>query len=205
MKFTAKTLTPPANDHEAVRARWGTDKRRAFQMFAPASLSLVATDGPVSVTLWDGDTVKHRFGHNRGVWPAKLAKGSGWRDAVTGIYDKNPFFFLGTQFRLWARTPAARDQLAAAVVELIAARSDRDGGLDVLGNGFADLGADLDLALFELEVETLARQSGVQIWDDIGLSALLDRVVLRAHEIRAAGRSGRYDAVEVALAREIEG
>ena len=196
-------LPRPANDHDTVRARWTAEKRTAFKILAPASLSLVASDGPVSVTLWSGGEVKHRFGHNRGVWPAKLAKGAGWRDSATQIYDKNPFVFIGTQFRLWLRTEADRDSVAASILDLIARRAEADGGLDVLLNGFQDLGPDLDLALFEFEAHGIAQRLASQCWDDDGLSDFLDRVVRRASDIRATARRGRADPIEVAIAAEI--
>jgi hypothetical protein len=204
---TVDATTPPqaANDHDAVRQRWSINKRMAFKVMAPACLALIATDGPVSVSLWDGGQVKHRFGHNRGVWPAKIAKGSVWKDTATAMYDKNPFFFLGAQFRVWCRTEADRDLLAAGVIDLIAARAESEGGLDPLINGFQDLGDTLDLNWFELEIHDIATRKKLTAWDDEGLSRFLDRVTVRAQAIAASAPRGKFDPIEVAIVKELEG
>jgi len=161
----------------------------AFDVLAPAALCLVATDGPVSVTLWGPGGLEpvRRIGHNRGVWPAKVARTGQWADKTTAAYDKNPLMFCGTQFRLWTPRAGDRDRLADAVVDLIAMRAQADGALDELGHGFQDLGPDLDLNLFELEVCDIAARLGVTVWDDDALSAHLNRIVARAQQMTNSG------------------
>ena len=187
------------------RERWTAETKLAFKVLDPAALALVATDGPVSVTLWGPGGVAKRFGHNRGVWPAKVAKTTAWKDTVSTTYDKNPFFWMGSQFRVWLPTVADRDRLAASVVDLIAARAEADGGLDALDHGFQDLGADLDLALFEMEVMAVADRLGLTAWDDDGLTAFLSRVLDRAGELkrRSMSRMGDEYAIEVAAMKEL--
>lgn len=161
-------------------------------MLAPAALCLVATDGPVSVTLWGrGGEVVSRIGHNRGVWPAKIARSGSWRDTVTATHDKSPFHFTGTQFRVWLLTEAERDRLADSVVELIARRAESDGALGAMLHGYQDLGPDLDLSLFELEVIDIARRLELGAWDDAGLLQLLDRAHRRAERWRLESKAGR--------------
>jgi len=160
---TAAALPPrpkPPEVHADARQRWSEEKRMAFQVLDPAALCLVATDGPVSITLFGRDgAVATRIGHNRGVWPAKLAKTASWKDTVSSTFDKNPFFFLGTQCRWWCRGVPDRDRLSTAVVDLLADYADQRGGLsDPLRHGFHDLGADLDLSMFELAVSDMAER-----------------------------------------------
>lgn len=172
--------------------RWTAEKKLAFEVLAPAALCLVATDGPVSVTLWGpGGEAVRRIGHNRGVWPARVARTTQWRDVTTATYDKNPLMFCGTQFRLWSPTAAARDRLAEATVDFIAQRAEADGGLEQLDHEFQDLGPDLDLNLFELEICDIARRIGVPVWDDTALDRLLDRILARAQQLSNSGEINR--------------
>jgi hypothetical protein len=192
---TADALPPrpkPPDDAGALRTRWSAEKRLAFSTLRPAALCLVATDGPVSVTLWhrDGGEAR-RIGHNRGVWPAKIARTGAWKDTVTTTYDRNPFFWVGTQCRWWCATDKARDALAAGVVDLLTARAEEFGASDALLNGFVDLGAEIDLAILEMEVFAIAERLRLQAWDDDGLSVFLDRVVRRAQTLRAESRGMR--------------
>lgn len=175
---------PSLEEADAERERWGHLKKMAFAALKPAALSLVAPDGPVTVGLWDGAGEVRWIGHNRGVWPAKLAKsGPNFKDTVSCVYDKGPFCFIGTQFRVWCVTAAARDRLAESVADLIRARAEEAGGLEALRHDFQDLGPDLNLSLFEVEVHGIAERLGIPAWDDDGLSIYLDRVVERAGEI----------------------
>lgn len=175
----------------------------AFDVLSPAALCLVATDGPVSVTLWGpgGTEPVRRIGHNRGVWPAKVARTGQWADKTTASYDKNPLMFCGTQFRLWTPTAGDRDRLADTIVDLIAARAEIDGGLEDLGHGFQDLGPALDLHLFELEWSDIAARLGVRVWDDTALDAYLDRIVARAQAMTNSGEVNKR-LIEAAGARE---
>lgn len=196
----------PADDHAKTRERWDRTKKLAFATLEPAALVLVATDGPVSVTLWGAGGVVAQLGHNRGVWPAKVARTAAWKDTVTAAYDKNPFFFLGAQFRVWTPSVAHRDRLAASVLDLIAARSEADGGLATLRAEFADLGPELDLALFELEVHDIAKRLGIASWNDDGLSRWLDLVCRRAGTIAAEqGRKLDEKLLERVMAKVMEG
>lgn len=193
-----------SHDADAMkRERWSEHKTMAFNVLSPAALCLVATDGPVSVTLWSpgGGEAVRRIGHNRGVWPAKVAKTTQWRDTTTASYDKNPLMFVGTQFRLWAPSIRDRDRLVEAVVDLIALRAETDGGLETLGHGFQDLGPDLDLSFFELEVSDIAARLSVRVWDDAALSAHLDRIVARAQAISNSGAINKR-LLDLAASRE---
>ncbi|WP_409560227.1 hypothetical protein [Hyphomicrobium sp. MC8b] len=193
-------LLVAANDDTA---RWEKKRVEAFNLLAPTALSFIATDGPVSITIWNGSEAVRRIGHNRGVWPAKLLKGTGRGDPAKRTY-RTYAAPARTQFRIWTRTKAERDRLAEPALELIAQASEREGGLDELDDGFRDLGPDLNFEMFELEIHALARELKVFCWDDAGLIAFLDRVVKRAEEIAATSRGGRYDPIEVAMAREFE-
>lgn len=168
------------------------DQKLAFDALAPAALCLVATDGPVSMTLYDrSGAVVRRIGQNRGVWPAKVARSCSWKDTVTTTHDKSPFHFFGVQFRAWCLTDEDRDALAERVADLIAQRSEADGSVAELLHGALDLGPELDLALFELEVADIAKRIGVRVWDDAGLLSLLDRAHEKAERWRVDSRAGR--------------
>lgn len=162
------------------RRAWPREKKLAFNALEPAALCLVATDGPVSVVLWGPGGEQTRLGHNRGIWPARVVKTGAWKDSVTTSWDKNPFMYLGVQIRLWAPTVEERDRVSDAVLALIAARSEEHGGLARLEHGFADLGPELDLALFEVEIRDIAERARVRVWDDDELSAWLDGVTATA-------------------------
>ncbi len=178
----------------------------AFKALAPAALCLVATDGPVSMTLYGrSGAVVERIVHNRGVWQAKVARSASWKDTVTTTHEKSPFHVFSVQFRTWCLTDAERDRLAEGVVELIARRAESDGGIATLRHGAQDLGPDLDLALFELEVVDIARRLKVPVWDDAGLLALLDAAHARAERWRTDSRAGRSldQLIERAVMQEV--
>jgi hypothetical protein len=193
---TAANVAPPADPPDTTPKgkplRWTAARRFVFNTLEPAALSLVASDGPISVTLWDaGGGPRKRYGHNRGVWPVRVEKGAAWGDHATRKWDRNPFFFLGTQARMWFRTEQARDQVAASIVDLIAARAEADGALERLEHGFQDLGADLDLEFFEIEMHDVAKRLGVLAWDDNGLVAWIDQLWARANEGKPGGGNDR--------------
>ena len=177
---TADQVEPPDAAADPVKRqliRWTQRRRDIFNFLGPVSISLVATDGPISLTLWDqwGGVVQ-RIGHNRGVWPARIVKGSAMRDAATTTWNKFPLAFLGTQVRLWCLREADRDKVALSIVDLITVRAERDGGLERLEHGFQDLGADLDLSFFEMEMADVAQRLGVTVWDDEGLVRWFDSI-----------------------------
>lgn len=183
---TADKIAPPEpgapKHHEAVRMealarRWPLDKRMRFRDLAPAALALVASDGPVSVTLFAPDgRVSRRIGHNRAVWPARFVATSNWSDTVTPQWDRNPLVPMRMQFRIWCADPDARDRLAEAAVEMLAARAESDGGCEALRRDYVDLGPDLDLAMLEMELHALAERLLIApVWDDEGLSRFLEQ------------------------------
>jgi len=184
----------PPEDHAAVRVRWSPRKTDAFNLLGPKAVVLVATDGPVSVTVTGADGSVKRFGHNRGVWPAKVAKTGAWRDTVSSNNDKFPLVFFGTQARFWCLTEHDRDKLAESVVDLIAERAKRDGGLETLRLQCHDLGPDLDMALFEMEIAGIAQRLNVTAFDDHGLSSFLDRTLAAVDRLCAEGRAGHDPA-----------
>jgi hypothetical protein len=179
----------------------------AFNLLRPAALVLVAAEGPLTLTIGLPDGEQRRIGHNRPVWPARLATSGAWRDTVTPSYDKSPVHALTVRWRVWCLREPDRDRLAAAVQDLIAARAEADGGADRLRGGFSDLGPDLDLGLFELEVFDVAKRLGVMAFDDAGLAAFLGKVLRQVDALRAAGRGPRSldRAIEAAADRVLGG
>lgn len=191
----------------AAKSRHAHDEQdrervEAFNLLAPAAISFIATDGPVSITLWNGPEVIRRIGHNRGVWPAKLVKGTGRGDPAKRSYRT----YAGparTQFRIWTRTKADRDRIAEPTLALIAKVSERDGGLDALEDDFRDMGPELNLQLLELEIHAAANDLGIRCWDDVGLIDFLDRVIVLKRQITNKARGGRYSPLEVAISQEL--
>jgi hypothetical protein len=201
MSTAPEGVAKAANENEWSEL-WERARIQAFNEMSPFALSFIATDGPVSVTLWDGQEIKKRIGHNRGVWPAKVIVGTGRGDPTKRTY-RHPIIPARMKFRLWTLTKTQRDRVAESAVELIAKCAERDGGVDVLEDGFRDVGPDLDVDMFELEVHRIAQDLGVRCWDDAGLIAFLDRVVERANTMAAKSRGGRYSPLEVALTNEL--
>lgn len=180
-KYTLKTgdqVAPPKPKEPAPSAlKLSPRGRDIFNFLEPAALSIVATDGPVSVTLYDRHGgVRRRYGHNRGVWPARVVKGASWRDTATIAWDKNPLMPMQTQIRLWTRREAERDRLADSVVDLIALRSEEAGCIGELDHGFRDLGPDLDLDIFEVELHGIGDRLGMVAFSDDGLVRYLESV-----------------------------
>lgn len=164
----------PPEDHAAVRARWPADVRAEFKRMSPHALCVVATDGPLSMTLYDAlGGVRRRLGHNRGFWPVRLATTGQWKDAVTTTYNRFPCVFLGTQIRVWCRTDAHEMRLAHAVAEAIGVLAEHALGVD-LDKGFSDVGPEFSLKMFEMEVHALAERLGLETWDDDGLKRELE-------------------------------
>lgn len=173
------------------QAKWSKSKTDVFNLLKPAALSIVATDGPVSVVVWgrNGEPEK-RFGHNRGIWPARVAKTRTWRDGATSTWDRNPFFFVGTQLRFWLWDAEHRDRLAEAVTARMGEidEAERESGAATLGHEFKNLGADLDLAFFELEIRDMAARMSLAVWNDDEFDAWLDKV--HAMAIAMQNRNG---------------
>lgn len=176
--------------------RWTQRRRDVFNFLGPVSISLVATDGPISITLWDpGGGIRSRIGHNRAIWPARIVNGSAMRDAATTTWNKFPLVPVRTQARLWTLREADRDRLAASIVDLIAARAEaaeREGGQGALLHGFQDLGPDLDLAFFEMELHDVANRLRVLVWDDDGLLRWIDSIIARFDRIKAEHPDARW-------------
>lgn len=179
---------------EAPKVRWTQRRRDLFGWIEPVSISLVATEGPVSLTLWDqwGGVVR-RLGHNRAIWPARIVKGSTLRDAATTTWNKFPLAFVGTQARLWCLREADRDRLALSIVDLIQARAERDGGLEAPAHGFADLGAELDIRVFEMEMHDVGTRLGIATWDDDALVRWFDSITTRFDRLVAERPEVRWE------------
>jgi hypothetical protein len=81
-------------------------------------------------------------------------------------------------------------------------RAERDGGLEELDKGFRYLGAELDLALFEMEMHDVAARVGAATWDDETLMQWFDAIGRRCDAIAAEKGGARWGAkllVSVAL------
>lgn len=144
---------------------------------SPHALCVVATDGPLSMTLYDAlGGVKKRLGHNRGFWPVKLASSGAWKDTVSSTYDKFPSVFLGTQFRVWCESDQHEIRLAHKVSEMLGVLAEQALGVD-LDKDFRDVGPEFSLPMFEMEIHALAERLGLRVWDDDGLVRELERRV----------------------------
>jgi len=195
----------PAPDHKAARERWPSDMRLAFAVVAPAAYCIVATDGPVSLTLHNPDgSVARRFGHNRGVWPAEVAKTSNFKDTVTHNYDKFPLAFYGTQVRIWAPTIAMRDAAADDALAVLGAQAEAEGGLAELRRRALDLGPAIDFALLTRGLRERAASLGIKTWVDAELEAWLEDLVRRANEVRAKNGGTFKQTVERLAWKSIE-
>jgi hypothetical protein len=203
MSLQGEPLIAAANDD--VVEVWDKKRNEVINSLGPSALSFITTDGAVSMQLWRGDEIIKRIGHNRGVWPGKIIKGSGKRpkeDPAKRTHQSYAFP-ARRKFSLWFRTRAARDQIAKPAEALIKKVAERDGGLDELPDNFSDLGPEPNFEILELELLAVARDRGVFCWDDVEFIAFLDRVAARADEIAATSRGGRYSPIEVALAKEL--
>lgn len=178
----------PPSEHEAVRARWSKAKRDAFAALAPHSLGIVATEGPVSIEVRREDGSIARYGHNRGVWPARIVSSASWKDTMTPTWNKSPFVWTGLVIRAWVPSYEHQVKLALSVSERMSQIAEAAGPVghvergivaeDIeLRNGFTNLGAEIDLAQFEIEIHAIADRLHIPIWDDEGLSLHLDRLV----------------------------
>lgn len=170
-------LAPPEDHQAAVRAKWSPQKRVKFRQLGMCALHVVGTAGPVSMTLYDAlGNVTRRIGHNRGVWPVRLARSSSWKDTVTTTYNRSPFVWTGTQIRVWCRNDAEEKRLALAVADKLGAMAEEAMGAELLGD-FVDVGPEIDFALLEMDIHAIAERLGLTVLDDDGLSRLLDRLV----------------------------
>lgn len=196
---------PPPEPVKGQPIRWTQRRRDIFNFLRPVWISLVATDGPISLTMWDpGGGIRHRIGHNRAIWPARVVNGSAARDAATTTWDKFPLAFLGTQTRLWTLREADRDKLSLAIVDLIVARAEeaeREGGQGALKKGFHDLGPDLDLGLFEVEMHDIGARLGILTWDDESLVRWFDSLGRRFDALQAQRPEIRWETSERLIAR----
>lgn len=213
MTTTADTLPPDTMrtaTGRAVPVRWTQRRRDIFNFIRPVSVSLVATDGPVSLTLSEpGGEVRERIGHNRAVWPARIVKGSAARDAATTTWNKFPLVFFGTQARLWCLHTIDRDRLANHLVDLLALKAERaasEGGQGALPHGCADIGPDIDLSFLEMEMHGLAQSLGVWTWDDYGLIRWFDSIGRRFDALQAERPEIRWSErlISKLAARDLE-
>ena len=186
---TADQVVPPKPKPPAEKTqRLTPEEKQAFKWLEPAALVLVSRDGPLSVTTYEpgGETVRRRFGHNRGVWPARLVNTSAWDKAsVDRIYGNDPMVEYAGMFRVWCLTKPQRDRLAESVLDLIAARAEADGAPVELRKGFSDLGPELSLEFFEMEFHAIATRLRISTWDDHGFKLWLGHVYREAEAIAA--------------------
>ncbi len=176
--FLAPSDSPAGSRPEGgTRTRFAPHLLTELRIWGPQALVVVGTEGPLSVMLLEagGTVIKQRFGHNRGVWPLRLARSAAWKDTVTHTYDRSPFVPTGTLFRVWCESDAHEARLAVAVGELLGRMSEEARGAELI-NGFTDVGPDLDPAMLEMEVHALATRMGFRTWDDGALRAELERL-----------------------------
>lgn len=193
---TADTLPPVPTGDDA----WGSglpplkltaEQLEKFRELKPCALCLVGTDGPVSVTLWNPSTgnVIKRLGHNRGVWPFRIAKTSSPSDTVTSSYNKSPVMFVGTQVRLWLDSEEHVKRLAAVAAEVMSNLAEQAMGAGLI-NGFIDLGPELLLPELEADLVEKARRRGWMCRNDDELVSWLERLLREKHLLEGIeGRS----------------
>lgn len=180
------TATFHDGEHKAQRERWAEEKRLIFRVLAPAAYAIVATDGPVSITLWNADgTMRDAIGGNRGVWPAEVARTTSYEDTVSRNYDKFPLLDYRAQLRLWAPTMRERDFLAEDAVLILKRRAEEDGALHELKRRAKDIGTAIHFQDLEGQLAARARALGVVAWSDEGLSQFLDLVLADVAAARA--------------------
>lgn len=180
---TADTLperpqAPVEADKPATWADWPAARREAFRALEMHAVCLVATDGPVSVTLWEPGAegrAYRRFGHNRGCWPARVSVSRSFDDTVSPNWDKSPFWWMGVQVRLWCAGRPAALRLAESVTGLLGEMSEAALGAEMM-HGWHDMGPEVDLGLLADELTTIAGRLGLAVWRDDELAAMLDRV-----------------------------
>lgn len=178
-------LAMTIGENSSVRQRWSPDVKEAFEWMEPHALVLVGTEGPASLTLRNehGEEVQ-RIGGNRGCWPVKIASTGSWKDTVTQTYNRGPFFWCGTLFRVWCESDAHERQLSKPVGELLQIYRESVFGETMLG-GFVDVGPDLQIEFFEMEVHSIANRLGFNVWDDQGLVSELERRAMARSKVRA--------------------
>lgn len=200
------TQTFHDGEHKAARERWGDDKRLIFRVLAPAAYAIVATDGPVSITLWNADgTMRDVIGGNRGVWPAEVARTTSYEDTVSRNYDKFPLLDYRAQLRIWAPTIRDRDFLAEDAVLILQRRAEEDGSLRELKRRARDIGSAIHFDELEGQLAARAQALGKVVWTDAGLSLFLDAVardVAQARVMRSAIPA--IELIESAAVRRIE-
>lgn len=183
---TADSVEPPDRTPKGKKIAWTLTRRMVFKVMEPVALSLVATDGPVTVKLENPDgTVKRHIGHNRSVWGVRMVNSAVWRDTPTTAWDRNPYMRVRTQFRLWLRTSQERDRLLDDILEYLGRCAEADGGMDQLEHGFFDMGPSLSLDRLEKTLHEIAQGIGVPTWTDEGLVEWFDTVSSRARDICA--------------------
>lgn len=155
----------------------------AFAALRPQALIVIATEGPISVTHWRGGEIHRQIGGNRGLWPVRLVRTASHRMTVVDAWNRTPTMKIGPKVRLWLLSEHALREAGTAIGTHLGRLADQVDGPD-LEHGYADLGADLDFAMLEMELHDAARRAGHASLDDDALLALLDRI---ATEGRAKG------------------
>lgn len=191
MRPASEVAAPPPQAMRSATGRaqpirWTRARRDIWNFLRPVSISLVASDGPYTVTMRDhAGNVISQLGHNRLVWPARIVKGTTRHDAATTTWNRAPGVPMGTQARLWCLRGQDRDRLALALVDRLALRAERDGGLADLPAEFYDLGPEADLAFLEMEFHGEAQSLGIRTWDDWGLVRWFDSIDQRVRALIA--------------------
>lgn len=184
--------------------RLTTPQANAFAALGPHALILIATEAPVSVTLWHGGEMHRQLGGNRPVWPVRLVRTASHRMTVVESWNRTPLVAIVPRLRLWLLSEIALREAGTAIAAHLGRLADLVDGPD-LDHGYADLGPDIDFALLEMELHDAARRAGHAAFDDDGLLALLDRIArdgrARGCDLSDAKRLGRIaDGVAMAEA-----
>lgn len=199
-------LETPEMKYRVDVTSWPKEKEEMFRRIGMGALVLVGYDGPFSLTKFDtSGRIVSRLGHNRAIWPFTFARTKARKDTVSQNYGKGAVRDLKahSMFRLWCLSEEARDQLADACLDHMTAQADEFGGLAELEPGWHDLGPNLNLDTFAIELQDIARRRGIPVFEDAALSPFVDRVTRIANDILASAKTPRtWDrVVDIAVER----
>lgn len=154
---------------------------RIWTEMRPAAVTLVMANDPFSFARWKPDGTRAHIGNNQALFPGRLVGTQAEKDIVRQTYDRHPLkdHVFSVKFWVWCFSARERDALEESVTQLMAARAEESVNQHELRDGWYDLGPDLDLAQFEMEVHDIARRLGIPAGDKawiVGLVGAAERV-----------------------------